>query len=122
MPFAAELVVSGEVIVLQVVVGILAVVDAVRLSVKIVVVALCRIVQAKDAGGFGVLGPQRNIMPAWQAELNDPLLARLERGVDPCIGERIDGVEQRVRHVVVVRRQLRFDPGNREESADSDVN
>jgi hypothetical protein len=60
-------------------------------------------------------------MPAGQAELNDPLLAQLERGVDPCIGEGINGVEQRVRHVVVVRRQLRFDPGNREESADSDV-
>ena len=35
MPFAVELVVPGEVIVLQVVIGILAVVDAVRASVKL---------------------------------------------------------------------------------------
>jgi hypothetical protein len=38
VPFAVELVVPGEVIVLQVVVGILAVIDAVRTTVKIVVV------------------------------------------------------------------------------------
>ena len=49
MPLAVEFVVPGEVIVLQVVVGVLAVIDAVRTTVKIVAVTRSRIVQAKDA-------------------------------------------------------------------------
>ena len=49
MPFAVELVVPGEIVFLQVVVSIPAVVDSVRAAVNIVVVAGSRIVQAKDA-------------------------------------------------------------------------
>jgi hypothetical protein len=49
VPFAVELVVPGEVIVLKVVVCILAVIDAVRTTVKIVAVTRSRIVQTEDA-------------------------------------------------------------------------
>jgi len=53
--------------------------------------------------------------------LDHPLLIQLEAGIDSGVGEGIDGVEQRVRHIVIVRRQLRFDSRNREEPANSNV-
>ena len=64
VPFAVELVVPGEVIVLQVVVGILAVVDTVGAAVEVVVIAFCGVVQAADERGLRVRGPQRHVVTA----------------------------------------------------------
>src|SRR5580704_14421441 len=48
MPFAVELVIPGEVIVLQVVVGVFTAIDAIRTTVEIIVIARRRIIQTKN--------------------------------------------------------------------------
>src|ERR1700760_4326771 len=59
---------------------------------------------------------------AWrESKLHDPLLVELERGDDSGLGKGIDRVEQRVRHVVVVRRELRLNAGHRKKATDADV-
>ena len=121
VPFAVEFVIPGEIVVLQIVIGIFAVIDAVRTAVKIVFVARRGIIQAENTRRLGVAGPQRHVVATRHSELYDPLRVQFQRGVDARVGERIDGVEQRVGHVVIVRRQLCFDSWNREEAANSNV-
>ena len=60
-------------------------------------------------------------MPTRYAKLDHPLLVQLEAGDCSGVSEGIDSVEKRVRHVVIVRRQLCFDSRDREEPANSNV-
>jgi hypothetical protein len=75
VPFAVELVIPRKVVVLQVVVSILAIIDAIGSTVEIVVVTLGGVIQAEDRRGFSIIGPRRNIVTGRHGQLYDPLLA-----------------------------------------------
>src|ERR1700733_7406849 len=60
-------------------------------------------------------------MARGETQLYDPLFRKLERAIDPSVGKRIDGIEQGVRHVVVVGSQLRLNTRHGEEASHTNV-
>jgi hypothetical protein len=76
-------VIPGSVIVLEVVVGVFAAVDAVCARIEIVLVAGSGVVEAGDRRRTGIIGPRCHIMARGETRLYDPLLRKLEGAVDP---------------------------------------
>ena len=60
-------------------------------------------------------------MAGGETQLHDPLLCKLERANDPRVSKRVNCVEQRVRHVVVVRGQLRLNARNGQKASYADI-
>ena len=121
VPLGVEFVIPGAVEVLQIVIGVFAAIDAIGAAVEVVVVAGGGVIEAGDQGGGTIDCPGSDVVTRGHAELYHPLLVELERAVDAGVGKWIDGVEQRVGHVVVVRRKLGFDSRNGKETARANV-
>src|SRR6202022_2633726 len=68
-----ELVVPGDVVLLEVVEGVLAVVDPVGTSVEVIVRRLSRIADACGRGGLGVRAPGGDVVAGGGSGLNEPL-------------------------------------------------
>ena len=82
VPGLRELVVPGGVVLLQIVVGVFAVVDAVGAEVEVVVDGVGGVADAGGAGGFGVGGPEGDVVAAGDAWLDEPVVVELDGGED----------------------------------------
>ena len=116
-----EPVIPGRVILLQIVVGVLAVVDAVGAGVEIVIHRLSGVAHAECAGGFRIGRPRGNIVADGNAELHQPLVVQLDRRYQTSVSKRVDRVKQRVAEDVVVGRQLGFDARHGDEAAQPQI-
>ena len=113
--------VPGGVVLLEVVEGVVAVVDAVGAEIDVVVDGVGGVADAGGGGGFGVGGPEGDVVAAGDAELDEPVVVELDGGEDAGVGEGVDDVEQGVAEEVVVGRELGFDAGDGDETADAEV-
>ena len=113
--------VPGEVIELDVVVGVFTVVDAVDAGVDVVVDGTGGVADAGADGGFGVGRPERDVVTSGEAELNEPLVGELDGGYGSGLGDGRGDVDEGVAEHVVERRDLGLDAGEGGEAADADV-
>ena len=116
-----EATIPGDVVVLDVVVAVDAVVDAAGAGVDVVVDGFCCVTKACGAGGLGVSGPEGDVVAAGETELEEPLIGELEGGQDTGVGDRGGNVRERVAEHVVVGGDLDLDAGEGGEAAYADV-
>ena len=100
------LVVGGEIVV-----GVLAVVDAVGAGVEIVAAVGPGVLEAEITGELGVGGPGHGVAAAGEASLHGPMIVELGCAVDSSLGVAVDGVKDGMRVAVVIGCELRFDVG-----------
>ncbi len=142
VPLVVELVVPSDAVPLKIVIAPSAVVDAVRHQVDVVVAAVALPSDAErdrrlGARIFGHRGAREHLVREWigdslppvphgrfgaddDAGLHEPVLIECQRGLQAFVGIVVEGVGQRVRIHIIVRRQLRFDVGHRDEAAQAE--